>query len=532
MNIRARMILLSVLSILPSIFFIFYLNSNEKSIHEKQQIENLTKLTKLYSEEHYQVIENARHLLLALSIAPQLQTNNIDGCNKFLASLLSTYARYSNFGVTNNNGYVICSAVKTDKSTNISDTLFYKDTKNTNSFAIGEYRVSTITNNAVLSFGYPTANGIIYSSVDLEWLNKLTTALSTDEDISTTVLDKSGNILSQNLGHDNPPDELFPKEELLKKMKELDEGIIENINLSNIKKTYAFKRIGDQANSPYVVLGVSNEKILKETNNIFFNKIALSIVVTLVCLGFAWWAGGILIVKQVEELKKLDNLKDDFISLVSHQIRTPLTSISWFTEILLNQSKNNIPKKEGIIIKDIHEISKNIINLVGTFLNISKIESGKIILNLEETNLDDLITEVINDLKVNLNQKKIKLIVKNDVGIAKIDNKLMKQVYTNLISNAVKYSGPKGIININVHKNNSELITKIKDNGIGIPQHDKGKIFQKFFRAKNASDYNPDGSGLGLYLVKIIIEAHKGNIYFRSQKNRGTTFIFNLPITK
>lgn len=532
MNIRSRMMLLAVLSILPSIFFIFYLNSNEKSIHEKQQIENLTKLTKLYSEEHYQVIENARHLLLALSIAPQLQSNNKDDCNKFLSSLLSAYTRYSNFGVTDNNGYVICSAVKTDKSTNISDTLFYKDTKNTNSFAIGEYRVSTITNNAVLSFGYPTSKGIIYSSVDLEWLNKLTATLSTDENISTTVLDKNGNVLSQNSGHDYPPDELFPKEELLKKMSEKDEGIIENVNLNNIKKTYSYKKISEQPNSPFVVLGVSNEKILKETNNIFFNKIALSIVVTLVCLGFAWWAGGILIVNQVEELRKLDNLKDDFISLVSHQIRTPLTSISWFTEILLNKTKYKIPKKESEIIKDIHEISKNIINLVGTFLNISKIESGKIKLNLEDVNLTDLITEVINDLKVNLGRKKIKVKIKNDIGILKIDSKLIKQVYTNLISNAVKYSKPQGIISVNVHKSNSELITAIKDNGIGISRHDKDKIFQKFFRAKNASEYNPDGSGLGLYLVKIIVEAHKGNIYFRSQKNKGTTFIFNLPIIK
>ena len=521
--------LLAVFSIIPSIFFIFYLNSNEKTFREEQQIENLTNLTKLYSEEHYQVVENARHLLLALSITPQLQTNNVNECNKFLSSLVSTYARYSNFGVTDNNGNIICSAVTTDKKTNISDTLFFNDAKKTNSFAIGEYRVSSITNNPVLSFGYPTSNGVIYSSIDLDWLNELTETLSTDEDISTTVLDKNGNILSQNSGKDNPPDELFPKEELLEKISQNEEGVIENINLNDVKKTYAFKKMGVQTNSPFVVLGVTNENILKETRTIFFNRAILSIIVTMLCLGFAWWAGTILIVKQVEELNKIDNLKDDFISLVSHQIRTPLTSISWLTEILLNKGKDKVSTKENAIIKDIHEISKNVISLVGTFLNISKIESGKIKLYIEEITLVDSINEVLKGLSKNIGQRKVKVTVGKNVDKINVDQKLIKQVYVNLINNAVKYTSAKGLLTINVQKIGSEVITKIKDNGIGIGKADKSKIFQKFYRAKNASDYNPDGSGLGLYLAKIIVESHGGKITFKSQKNRGTTFTFSLP---
>lgn len=521
--------LLAILSILPAIFFIFYLNGNERKIRDKQQIENLNNLTKLYAEGHYQVIENAKHLLIALSVAPQIQNTNKNVCNKFLSDVQNKYLRYSNFGVTDQNGNVICSAVSpVDQKINISDTIFFKETINTNDFAIGGYRISDITNNAVLSFGYPLNNGIIYSSIDLSWLNRLTANLSTSEAITTTVLDTNGRIISQNPDTEKLSGKEFPSSELLKNIREKNEGVVEDIDIHNFKKLYAFKKIGDQQNSPYIILDVSKESALNETAKIFFKRILLSIIVGLACLVFAWWAGGILIVKQIEELKKIDNLKDDFISLVSHQIRTPLTGIRWLSEIMLSQKQYDLSRKSKNIIKDIYEVSGNVISLVGTFLNISKIESGKIKLNAEAVNIKELINEVVNELKVNIKDKKINLKFKTNQNL-KADRKLLKQAYINLISNAIKYSKSKGIITVNVYKSDTSVVTEVKDNGIGILAEDKDKIFQKFFRTRSATEHNPDGAGLGAYLVKIIVEAHGGKIWFNSKKNKGSTFYISLP---
>lgn len=537
-SIRTRMVIFAMLAILPAVIFVFYLNASEKNAKEKRQVENLVSIAKLYSEEHSQVVENARHLLLALSVAPQVNSLDRYTCQTFLSSILEKYQRYSNFGIANTKGDVICSAVLPNQKINVANTLFFKEAIKTKDFVIGEYRISQATGNAVLSFGYPLIGkngkprGVLYSSIDLSWLNSFTQNLSPDKIISILVLDQNGTVLARDPDPDKWVGKTLPEGPLRNKISDNSEGSVEDTGLDGIKRTYAFEKIGSQKNAPYIAVGVPRDLIFKETQKDFAQRVLLSLIVAGVCLGFAWWAGGVLIVRQVEALEKIDALKSDFVSLVSHQIRTPLTSIRWFTEILLTQPRYRLPTKQKNIVKDIHEAASRVISLVGTFLNISKIESGKINLSVEETNIEHLVRDVIKELKNVITKKKIKLNLEVDLKIPKafIDQKLVRQVYLNLVGNAVKYSAIGGRVDVIIRKKGVNIVSEIRDKGIGIPASEKDKIFQKFSRAKNASSFAPDGAGLGLYLVKLIVESHRGRVWFKSIKGKGTSFFFSLPI--
>ncbi len=530
-NIRVRMILLAAIVILPTAVLVFYLNASEKSVKEKQQIENLRTTANLFSLEHAQIVENARHLLIALSVTPQVSSANPNICSAYLASLSKKYQRYSNFGVADATGNVYCSANPTPQKTNIAKASFFQQAVKANDFAIGDYRISTITNDAVISFGYPLARGVVYSSVDLSWLNQLNQDLSTDESINTLVLDRNGSVLARDPDPDKWVGKVFHQGALLTAIATVVEGVTQDIGLDGTKRIYAFKKIGELPNSPFIVVGIPSETIFKETEQNFFQRIFILLVVTLISLGLAWWMGGVLIVRQVEAIKKIDILKDDFISIVSHQIRTPLTSIRWFSEFLLNQPKYKLPSKQKNIIIDIHQVASEVVALVGTFLDVSKIESGKIILTREAVDFKLLVDNVIRELKNPLSKKKLKLNLKTPFSAPKvlIDQKLIAHVFLNLIGNAIKYSHKKGIIDVTISQKATNITCEVKDRGIGIPASEKGKIFQKFSRASNALAFSPYGTGLGLYFVKLVVDAHQGRVWYKSN-NKGTSFIFSLPI--
>jgi PAS domain S-box-containing protein len=261
-------------------------------------------------------------------------------------------------------------------------------------------------------------------------------------------------------------------------------------------------------------------------------KVAVSILATPVVQHGAT-IGAIQIIRDVTREKEIDRMKSEFISLASHQLRTPLSAIKWFIEMLQKGDAGKLNKEQAEYVANVDTSTDRMIKLVGALLNISRIESGRIIVDPKPVNLEELVNNIIGDLKGELSAREQKLTVTVDpaIGVINLDPRLIGQVYLNLLTNAIKYTPKGGSIKVEIKRHGHDVLTAVTDNGYGIPKVEQTKIFQKFFRATNILHIETDGTGLGMYLVKSIVESAGGKVWFKSTENKGTTFWFSMPMS-
>ncbi len=240
--------------------------------------------------------------------------------------------------------------------------------------------------------------------------------------------------------------------------------------------------------------------------------------------------------RDITYLKEMDRVKTEFISLASHQLRTPLSSIKWLCELFWQDGIEKIPQEQKEIVQKVQAENERLIKLVNSLLNVSRIDANKLNFNPVLTEISGLLTKVVDDFRPKIKDKKqtVETDIPADLPKLMLDEKLAGEAFSNLLSNAHKYTLFDGRIwvkaKIDKKTNGKELIVSITDSGIGIPADDQHRIFEKFFRARNAQLSQTDGNGLGLYFVKWVMEQHGGRIWFESREGIGTTFYLAFPL--
>ncbi|MFX0042275.1 MAG: PAS domain S-box protein [Candidatus Hodarchaeota archaeon] len=231
------------------------------------------------------------------------------------------------------------------------------------------------------------------------------------------------------------------------------------------------------------------------------------------------------------ELRKLDQIKNDFISMAAHELKTPLISISGYTDYILFKHKNTLLPEIFEDLKTVRRNVKRLEILMDQLLEVMKIDEGRLQLQIEETNVSKIINNCLDELSYLINEKNLEIILNMDYEIIlNVDPTRIFLVFTNLISNAIKFTPDYGWIEISAKKEKEKYIFKIKDNGIGLTRDQIGRLFKKFERIKQPIGSKDTGTGLGLYISKGIVDAHGGEIWAKSKGlNEGTTFIFSLP---
>ncbi len=244
--------------------------------------------------------------------------------------------------------------------------------------------------------------------------------------------------------------------------------------------------------------------------------------------------GFTLTLRDVTHERQVSQMKTDFVSFVTHQLRTPLAGIKWMLE-LASQTSEISSAEAGGYVEDARTAAERLIGLVNDLLDISRLESGKLTVALQPTSLGNLTQSSIDDLGALIRDKGLRLSVAGAEGAPMVmaDPQLLRQAIMNLTSNALKYTPSGGDISIRIDRENGRTARwTITDSGIGIPKTALGRLFEKFYRADNVHTVETEGTGLGLYLVRLIIERLAGEVWCESEEGRGSAFIFTLPISE
>jgi signal transduction histidine kinase len=233
------------------------------------------------------------------------------------------------------------------------------------------------------------------------------------------------------------------------------------------------------------------------------------------------------------KLKALDATKDDFISMASHQLRTPLTSVKGYLSMVLEGDAGKVTTLQRKMLEQAFTSSQRMTYLISDLLNVSRLKTGKFVIERTPTNLVTMVEQELAQLTEEAKGRDLTLIFTppKDFPALMLDETKTRQLIMNFVDNAIYYTPPGGTVEIKVADKPDSVELTVVDNGLGVPRRDQAHLFTKFYRANNARKARPDGTGLGLFMAKKVVIAQGGAIIFSSQENKGSTFGFTFPKT-
>ena len=336
---------------------------------------------------------------------------------------------------------------------------------------------------------------------------------------------------------------------LLSFNQEINDGIArDSINIINIEDNMEdqiaeerFWKVGMPISENNEKVGVLSMKVSSKiidnltrenkTSSLYLLFGEIVIVILFLLLAVRFWDYALL----YRKAKDIDKMKDEFISIASHELRTPVTGIKGYSSMILDGSFGEINDKIKNSAQIIQSASERLGILVDDLLNVSRIEQGRMEIKKEKTNIYQIVKEVVNELKIQADMKKLDLkFLTHDknLPLINIDSEKFKQILINIIGNSIKYT-EKGSISISTHvKEKKYLVLNIKDTGIGMDNEERRRLFQKFYRVQNEKTKKVSGTGLGLWITKQMVEMMDGDITVDSIKGTGTEFTIYFPVIK
>lgn len=233
-----------------------------------------------------------------------------------------------------------------------------------------------------------------------------------------------------------------------------------------------------------------------------------------------------------KKLKSLDLAKDEFISMASHQLRTPLTSVKGYMSMVLEGDAGKLNPTQHQLLEQAFASSQRMVYLISDFLNVSRLQTGKFTIERTPVILSNVVQQEVKQLKSTAESRNltIECNVPSDFPVLQLDESKLRQAIMNFIDNAIFYSRPGSVIKVDLIKTAKDLALTVQDAGIGVPMSERHRLFTKFYRASNARTARPDGTGIGLFMAKKVVVAHGGSIIFNSVEGKGSTFGFRLPL--
>ncbi len=245
--------------------------------------------------------------------------------------------------------------------------------------------------------------------------------------------------------------------------------------------------------------------------------------------------GAVAVFYDTTEERRIDHMKSEFISLVSHQLRTPLTSMRWYLEMLLGEDGGALTPDQHEYVEEVATSNARMVHLVNALLNVSRLELGKMQLNPETVDIRKLLAEIADSFKLEMKRRHMTLDVAlhGETGV-RTDRGLLQLIIENLISNAIKYGKESTpvVITVTIDEKAENVLVSVKDQGIGIPENQRSQIFQKMFRGTNARASDTDGNGLGLYISRIAADTIGATLAYDTKEGEGTEFRVTLPLAK
>lgn len=233
------------------------------------------------------------------------------------------------------------------------------------------------------------------------------------------------------------------------------------------------------------------------------------------------------------QLHKIDEVKDEFLSIASHQLRTPLTSVKGYISLVLDGDAGPVNAQQKHLLNEAFASSQRMVSLIEDFLNMSRLQTGRFALDKRPSDIVAMISDEINILRSTAESRELQLTFEKSGRLPKhvlIDESKLRQVVMNFVDNAIYYSHEGSSIDVRLSRKAGKLVFTVQDSGIGVPKSAQARLFSKFYRASNARRQRPDGTGVGLYLAKKVVTEHGGDIIFSSREGKGSTFGFSLPL--